>query len=301
VKRYVPWLLPAAAAGALAPPPSGGFTLFHTAGRAFLSRDWSHAFSDSALQVGPFQLALFGSLGHFVGFAIAPALALLLVTVTRVVGVRQPQVLTLAGLVSIPLGLTSSGIDSGHPANALLPLLWVLAADRAHRGKTLTAAVIVGLSAGIETWGILGIAVLVLAPQLRSALQSASLAAGVATAIYLPFIVLGHFEMGSFEWLVSGDSLMSYVVDAGTPIGWPLRFLQGGIALGAGVALAHAARRSAHLLWLIPLVVVLVRVLLDPLGNGYYFVGIEGPALVGLALICCWGVRLPQLLLELRA
>jgi hypothetical protein len=207
----------------------------------------------------------------------------------------------LAGLASIPLGLTSSGIDSGHPANALLPLLWVLAADRARRGKTLTAAVIVGLSAGVETWGILGIAVLALAPGLRSALRSAWLAAGIATAIYLPFILLGHFQMGLFEWRVSGDALMSYVVDAGTPIGWPLRFLQGGLALGAGIALAHAARRSAHLLWLVPLAVVLVRLLLDPLGNGYYFVGMEGPAIVGLALICCWGVRLPQLLLELRA
>jgi hypothetical protein len=46
---------------------------------------------------------------------------------------------------------------------------------------------------------------------------------------------------------------------------------------------------------------VLVRVLLDPLASGYYFVGIEGPALVGLALVSAWSLRLPQLLRQVRA
>jgi hypothetical protein len=35
--------------------------------------------------------------------------------------------------------------------------------------------------------------------------------------------------------------------------------------------------------WLVPLAVVLMRLALDPLDNGYYFVGVVGPALVGLA------------------
>jgi hypothetical protein len=35
--------------------------------------------------------------------------------------------------------------------------------------------------------------------------------------------------------------------------------------------------------WLVPLAVVLARLALDPLDNGYYFVGLVGPALVGLA------------------
>jgi hypothetical protein len=298
---FLPWLLPAAFAAALAPPASGDFTLFHTAGKAFLFDDWSAAFADPAIQVGPFQLALFGSLGHAVGYVVAPALALLVVTAARVVGVREPQLLTLVGLVSILTGLTSSGIDSGHPANALLPLLWIVAAAQARRGKVVSAALVVGLGAGVETWGILGITVLALAPRLRTVVHGMSLAVGVAAALYAPFILVGQFHMGDYVWLVRSEALISALIDPGTPFGWPMRLVQGGCAVGAGLLLARLGRHSAHVMWLVPLVVVLVRLLLDPLGSGYYFVGIEAPALVGLALVSAWGIRLRRLSRELLA
>jgi hypothetical protein len=131
--------------------------------------------------------------------------------------------------------------------------------------------------------------------------QSASLAAGIAVALYLPFVLAGHFQMGSYRWHVSDESLLSYFLAPGTPIGWPLRIAQGGCALAAGLIVARGARWSSHALWLAPGVVVLVRVLLDPLASGYYFVGIEGPALVGLALVSAWSLRLPQLLRQVRA
>jgi hypothetical protein len=298
VRRYLPWLLPAVCAAGLAPPAGGDFDVFSVAGKIFLSSDWSWAFADPAIQVGPLQLALFGSLGHWFGFVVAPALALLLVSAARVLGVRDPQVLVLAGFLAVIGGLTSSGIDSGHPADALLPLLWILAAAQARRGKTLSAAVIVGLSAGVETWGILGIAVLALAPRLRSAVPAALVAAGVAAAMYLPFVLAGQFRMGSYQWYVSDNALLSYLVAAGTPVGWPLRIVQGACALGAGVALARFGRHSSHALWLVPAVVVLVRLVLDPLDSLYYFVGIEGPAIVGLTLVATRGLWLPRLVRE---
>jgi hypothetical protein len=288
-------------AAALAPTPSGDFFLFAPAGRSFLSTAWSHAFADPAIQVGPLQLALFGSLQGAVGYVVAPALAVLVVAAARAAGVRDAQVLTLVGMLAILTGLTSSGIDSGHPANALLPLLWIVAGARVCRGKTLSAAVIVGLCAGVETWGILGIVVLALAPGLRSTVQSMCLAAGTAAAMYLPFMLVGEFRMGSYQWHVAGDSLMSYVLATGTPVGWPLRIAQGACALGAGLALAFVLRRSAHVLWIVPCVTVLVRLLLDPLGSGYYFVGVEAPAIVGLALVAARGVRLPRTARELFA
>jgi hypothetical protein len=294
VGRYIPWLLPAACAAALAPAASGDYDLFHRAGQGLLSAGWSHTFADPSIQVGPLQLVLFGSLGHWVGFVIAPVLAALLVAAAHAVGVRDRQILALAGLVSILTGLTSSGIDSGHPANALLPLLWIVAACQARRGRTVVAAAIIGLGAGFETWGILGIAVLALAPRLRSAVPAAALAAAIAAAMYLPFILEHQFAMGSYQWQVAETSLLSYVVDAGTPIGWPLRIAQGGCALVAGVSLARYGRRSPHALWLVPVVVVIVRLLLDPMDNGYYMVGIEAPAIVGLAAISSSSARLPR-------
>jgi hypothetical protein len=294
VRRYLPWLLPAVCAAALAPPADGDSWLFTTAGHSFLSHDWSRAFSNPSIQVGPLQLALFGALGQRVGFVVAPALALVLLAAARAAGARDPQVLLLAGLVSILTGLTSSGIDSGHPANALLPLLWIVAGSQARRGRILGPAVIVGLSAGVETWGILGIAVLALSPRLRCAVRSVSIAACIAAALYLPFVIAGQFNMGAYKWSVMNDSFLSYFVDPGTTIGWPLRIAQGACALGAGIALAHFGRRSVHSLWLVPLVVVFVRLLLDPHGSGYYTVGVEGPAIVGLTLISTWSVQLPR-------
>jgi hypothetical protein len=100
--------------------------------------------------------------------------------------------------------------------------------------------------------------------------------------------------MGGFRWTVSSQSLISLVVARGTSFGWPLRLLQGAVAVGAGVAVARAARGSRHAIWLVPGVVVLARLLIDPLDSGYYFVGIEGPALVGLALAAAFGLRLPR-------
>jgi hypothetical protein len=295
VRRYLPWLLPALCAAALAPPADGDSWLFITAGHSFLSHDWSRAFANPSIQAGPLQLALFGGLGHWVGFVIAPVLALLVVTASRAAGIRNPQVLVLAGLVSILTGLTSSGIDSGHPANALLPLLWIIAGSQARRGKVLGPAVIVGLSAGVETWGILGVAVLALSPRLRAAALSVAIAACIAAATYAPFVIAGQFNMGAYKWVVMNDSFLSYFVDPGTAIGWPLRIAQGALALSAGLALAYfGGRRSRHLLWLVPCVVVLVRILLDPHGSGYYTVGVEGPAIVGLTLISTWSMQLPR-------
>jgi hypothetical protein len=92
---------------------------------------------------------------------------------------------------------------------------------------------------------------------------------------------------------VSSQSLVSIFVAPGSAVGWPLRIAQGALALGAGVAVARAARNSRHAVWLVPGAVVVVRLLLDPLDSGYYFVAVEGPALVGLALAAAIGLRLP--------
>jgi hypothetical protein len=154
------------------------------------------------------------------------------------------------------------------------------------------AAAIVGLCAGFETWGILGIAVLACAPSLRGALRAAPVAVAVAALLFLPFVLAGHFAMGSYHWSIMGRSLLGHVVAPGTAFGWPLRLAQGGLAVAAGLGVARSARQSAHALWLVPLVIVLVRIVLDPLQSGYYFDGLQAPALVGLVLVAARGLRL---------
>jgi len=43
----------------------GDSPLFISAGRTLLSSHWNHAFALSAVQAGPLQLALFGSVGRW--------------------------------------------------------------------------------------------------------------------------------------------------------------------------------------------------------------------------------------------
>jgi hypothetical protein len=293
------WIVPVAAAAAAAPiarGDGGDAWLFTATGRTLLSSHWSHTFADPGIQVGPLQLALFGTVGRSplaLAIALGVAAALLVLAAARAAGVEQPRLLAAVGLVAVATGFTRAGFDAGHPADSLLPLLWILAAAEARRGRVVLAGAIVGLSAGLETWGTLGVAVLALAPSVRGAARGLLVAIGAAAVLFLPFVAAGQFHMGGYRWLVSSQSLVSLVVAPGTAVGWPLRLLQGAVAVGAGVAVARAARGSRHAIWLVPGVVVLARLLIDPLDSGYYFVGIEGPALVGLALAAAVGLRLP--------
>ena len=202
-RELLAWVLPAAAAGsfALLHGTGGGDTnLFVTAGRTLLSTHWSHAFANSKIQVGPLQLAVFGSLGRS-GTALAVVLAvatvLLLLATARTVGVRNPALLCGLGLIAVAVGFTGAGYVYGHPADAVLPLLWILAAVDARRGHAVRAGALVGLTAGVQTWGLLGVAVLALARRWRDAGKGVLVAAGVAALRFVPFVLGGHFAMGS--------------------------------------------------------------------------------------------------------
>ena len=304
IRRFLPWLVPAAAAVALEPfvRSDGGDTwLFVRAGRTLLSGEWTHAFADRSTQVGPLQLALFGSVGRSPGAlaaVLAAAAALLVVAAARAAGVERPRVLALAGLAAVASGFTTHVFDAGHPADGLLPLLWIVAAAEARRGRASRAALVVGLSAGVETWGILGLAVLALAPNARVAARAALLALAVAGLLYLPFVLFGDFAMGGYRWAIAPQSLLGQLFAAGTSFGWPLRLAQGAAALAAGALVARRLRASVHVLWVAPLAVLLVRLALDPIDHGYYFDGVQSVALVALALVAARGLRLPRLARE---
>lgn len=289
MRRLAPWLLPAVLAAVVAPfarGDGGDSPLFVAAGRTLLSSHWREAFANSSVQAGPLQLALFGSVGRsaaVLSVVVGVGVAVLVVAAARSAGVTSSRLLGLTGLAAVVTGLTVNAFEAGHPADAVLPLVWVLAAAEARRGRVARAGVLVGLGAGLETWSVLGLAVLVLAPRGREAVRGVVVGACITAALFLPFVAGGRFEMLSYTWNVSQSSLISFVVAPGTHVGWALRLAQGAAALGAGLGAARLARRSVHAIWLVPLAVVLARLALDPLDNGYYFVGVVGPALVGLA------------------
>jgi hypothetical protein len=286
------WVVPVAAAAFAAAHQrivSGDTQLFVSAGQTLLSRHWDQAFASSQVQAGPLQLALYGSLGRSpqtLAFVLAMGTALLTVAAARAAGVRSAVLLCGLGLLAAETGFTGVGYSVGHPADALLPLIWIIAADQARRGHIWPAALLVGLSAGLETWGILGIAVLALAPRVQETVKGIVVAAATALMLFLPFMLGGHFSMLAYQWHVRPPSPLSLLVADGTVYSWPMRLAQGALAIGAGVAVARVLRRSPHALWAAPLAVVVARLQLDPLLFQYYLPGPQGPVLVGATVGC---------------
>ena len=79
------------------------------------------------------------------------------------------------------------------------------------------------------------------------------------------------FGCSTTEWRVATGTILGLVVEPGTHFDWKLRLLQSALALAVGAAIATALRRSVHALWLVPLGLVIVRLVLDPLAFGWYF------------------------------
>src|SRR5579884_2639305 len=149
-----------------------------------------HAYGDPEIQAGPLELALVGAahaLGHGQdGFAIA--LDLVCTAALALVGVllldRRPRRVALFGAGAFALWLPGAAYN-GHPAEPLIAALWLLAAFEARRGRTTFAGALVGLSACCELWGVLGVAVLALAPRLS--LRGLALAGAIPVAALAPF------------------------------------------------------------------------------------------------------------------
>jgi hypothetical protein len=264
---------------------------FAHAARTLFSSHWAETFANPSLQVGPLMLVLvgvgdrIGGLG-FLAYALEIALAALVVFVVgRLLHGRpyRAPVQTLAGLAAVALGLTAEAYSYGHPAQVAIPLLWVLAALEARQGRTLRSGALLGLSAGLELWGVLGAPVLLLAPVFRRALGGFGAQVAVTAALYLPFALGGDFRMFDYRWKVEAWTLVRFLVPAGSDFPWSLRVLQGAAALLVGGALALALRRTARAVWVVPLGIVAMRILLDPTLYSWYWLGLETLALVAIA------------------
>ena len=267
----------------------------HSADDLF-SRGWADAYANPDLQIGPVQLLLLAladslagalSISTFTFLAFAVPLGvtgLFLFALSRLLAERperRPLVLLTAGLVFAGLGLPAAAYMDGHLAQAVVPLLWLLAGLKARDGHALAAGALLGLSAGFELWGLLGVVVLLVAPRLRDALAGVAVQVAVVAAMLAPFALAGELRMFDYHWVVNGETLLSLVVEPGTDFTWWMRVVQGGTALAVGAALAWPLRRSLHAVWLGPLAVVAVRLALDPVRYPWYWLALEILVVVG--------------------
>jgi hypothetical protein len=169
-------------------------------------------------------------------FLIELGVAALLLYVLGRLGLSERARLAI-GLLAVAAGLTHIAFVDGHPAEAIVPLLWVLAGLHARQGRVLSAGALVGFSAGFELWGVLGVAVLLLAPRLTRALAGACVQAAVVAAMLAPFALAGTFRMFEHEWRATSGTLVGLVAGPGAPFGWQLRLAQAAFAMGAGAGL----------------------------------------------------------------
>ena len=265
---------------------TGDLIYFVHKGEQLLSGRWADTFADPVLQSGPLQLAVVGAVGNFTALAFLIGVggaALFLYGLGRL-GVND-RIRLGFGLVAVAAGLTHGAFVDGHPAQAFVPLLWILAALWAREDRVVAAGVVVGLSAGLELWGVLGVPVLLLAPRFRRTALAVLCTGIVVGAMLVPFVLAGDFRMFEHDWRVATGTLMSLFVQPGTHFGWELRVVQSVFALCAGAVAALALRRSLHAVWLAPLAVVVVRLLVDPLSFGWYWLGAEALVLTGAALL----------------
>jgi hypothetical protein len=289
-RLWVPVLAPAACVAYLdRVSDPGDLVYFVHKGGQLLSGSWPSTFADPMLQSGPLQLVVFGAVRNMTALAFVLELgvaALLLYVLGRL---RVGDRLRLCvGLLAVAGGLTHGAFVDGHPAESIVPLLWVLAGLHARENRVLRAGALIGLSAGLELWGVLGVPILLLAPRLRRATAGAFVVGGMVIAMLLPFALTGSFHMFEHEWRVTTGTLIGLVIEPGRHFGWPLRLLQATLALSVGASSALAMRRSLQAVWLVPLSVVLVRLALDPISFGWYFLEAQALGLVGAALLPTW-------------
>jgi hypothetical protein len=251
------------------------FGIYGRAGRTLLSLSTFHAYHSPLVQAGPLELALDGSLWHLhtwpVTFAIVSDVLVALLLVAAVLAFVGRKTVALAVVCggALALGLTTHPYTLGHFAEPIAAVLWIAAAREAQRGRVVRGGVLVALAGALEPWGILGVAVLALAPRWRDAAKGALVAGGVFLAIFAPWLLSGDFRMLSYHWYVTGGPLG--LVIRGRPFGWPLRVLQAAIVLAVVVPLARRVRGLAGAIFIVPAAAALVRLAIDPMGTYYYW------------------------------
>lgn len=280
-----------------ASPGPAEMAVFGPAGAHLLTGHWSAVYAGAANQGGPFELVPYGA-AHLLGLSGRPAwtayyaLWMFVMTVAIAVAARviAPAASSwrlyrtaAAGGIACLVGLVPTAFDVGHPAQLMVPMMWVLAGCAARDRRFALAGALVGLSMGWEVWGILGAPVLFCGTRPRY--RPAALAlAGSAAAIYLPFMLSGGFAMFSFAWPVRPGTFIHLIAPQLTAFPWTLRLLQASVAVGGGLAVAFVTRRSPHRLWLVPLAVLGLRLLFDPCLYTYYWIAPGVVLVAGLAL-----------------
>ena len=192
------------------------------------------------------------------------------------------------------MGADEENVLSGHWWQIPVLVLWAGAAHATVLRRPVLAGALVGVATGLEPWGILGLLVLALCDGLRTALNVAATAVIVASALWIPFVLGGSFQMAAYRWNVRADSIWSLIVGGESPFPWGLRVLQAMLIAVIGVLCVfifiRPLRMAGQPQWLtacllFPVVIVLLRVASDIWFGSYYLMS---PAVLLVPTAVVW-------------
>jgi hypothetical protein len=282
-------------------PEPVDYSVFSVPGAEILHGHWGGVFRSPVIQAGPFELIFWaipfligvhGVTGWIVfgivaGSLFAVALAALVHRLLRGISPNWSTTLAIGtAAVAALTGVISTPTSAGHPSEIAVPILWLIAGVLARRGRAAAAAAVLASTAGWELWGLLAVPILLLAPRIdvRTIWRSALGGIVVLAVLFLPFVLLGPFDMFSYSWTIRGNTLVHVLFPNLHTFPWPLRATQGILSVGAGSVVAILLRRRIDAIWMVPLVVCVVRLFTDPVLAGYYAVPPLLMLLVGSAL-----------------
>jgi hypothetical protein len=297
---------------ALVPQPVD-FSIFGTPGTKILLGEWSTIYREAGIQAGPIELAFWGvpallGVHGVVGWSVfgivtatlfAIALCAVAAWVLRPLSSRWSTTIALGATAIASLGfVVTRAVSSGHPAELVIPLLWVVTGQLARKGHPLAAAAVLASTTGWEVWGLLGAPALLLAPRIdaRAVWRSALGGAVVLAALFVPFFLIGPMRMFAFSWPILPGTFAHILFPHEKNFAWPLRFAQGVLSVGAGAATAWTLRRRPDSIWLPLLVVCVIRLIFDPLLAGYYSLPPTVLVLIGAGIAIARRALLPLLL-----
>lgn len=309
VVRYRLWIVGAAALTMAIVDGRGSFEiqdpqLFIEAGKKLFSDDALNVFADETVQEGPLGLLFWGVIGQiselvnidsrmiaalviYLGFTFAIVFLIRSALAER----NRPSedLEFFAAAIVLFGGLAWTMLSTGHIAEGVIPLLWFQAARDARHGRLDRSGLLIALSAGLKLWGILGIPILLLSSTFdrRKLLRAGAITVGVAAAIWLPFALLGEFNSLDYRWPIADSSLIHKFFPDSETFTWQMRVAQSGIVVVLGSAFAVLGRGRLYVLWAVPLGVVAVKLLFDPIVFSYYSLS-----------IALWVLFLTVLLLE---
>jgi hypothetical protein len=271
---------------------SGTFDLpeFARAGQDILSGHWARVYAEDSNQAGPLQLVLsrFLSLGATrtptVVVRLAVDLAVLAAARGLTVRCRTGAVATSTIAVVVTLWLGPYGFWTGHPTEALIPMLWVGAGLDARAGRWLRGGLLIGIATAIAPWAVLAAPTLLIGRPTVVA-RALAVTAAVTAAVYGPFVLTGHFALGDHVWPVGRLSLVHLLDPSLTTFPWAGRLLQGAAVAGGCAVIALALRARPEGVVLAPLMAAVLRRLTDPLSFDYYWVPVATAAVIALAVV----------------